>query len=108
MSLSLQHGPAIVEPRPVAYFGQEEPLMARVLMINPLVRQEDVPQHVPYGLALLASIIETAGHQYQVYDANAWRASEGTISQLWSTVVGTCGCSRRYWMMSSRTCSSTR
>lgn len=56
--------------------------MARVLMINPIVRQEDVPQHVPYGLALLASIIEAEGHQYQVYDANAWRAPDEVLVEV--------------------------
>ena len=30
--------------------------MAKVLFINPVVREEDVPRHVPYGIALLAAI----------------------------------------------------
>src|SRR5438552_3723738 len=30
--------------------------MSRVLFINPVVREEDVPRHVPYGIALLAAI----------------------------------------------------
>ena len=47
--------------------------MARVLFINPVVREEDVPRHIPYGIALLASIAEKAGHQVAVYDANAHR-----------------------------------
>ena len=48
--------------------------MAKVLFVNPVVREDDVPRHVPYGIALLASIVEREGHQIQVYDANAWRA----------------------------------
>ena len=47
--------------------------MAKVLFINPVVREEDVPRHVPYGIALLASIAINKGHLVQVYDAKAWR-----------------------------------
>lgn len=47
--------------------------MARVLFINPVVREEDVPRHIPYGIALLAAIARDKGHQVVVYDANAWR-----------------------------------
>jgi anaerobic magnesium-protoporphyrin IX monomethyl ester cyclase len=47
--------------------------MARVLFINPVVREEDVPRHIPYGIAMLAAIARDAGHQVAVYDANAWR-----------------------------------
>ena len=47
--------------------------MAKVLFINPVVREEDVPRHIPYGIALLAAIAEREGHQVAVYDANAWR-----------------------------------
>ena len=36
--------------------------MLKVLFINPRVREEDVPRHVPYGIALLASIIMEKGH----------------------------------------------
>ena len=56
--------------------------MARVLMINPLVREEDDPRHVPYGLAWLASIIKAEGHRYQVFDANAWRVSDATLVEI--------------------------
>lgn len=47
--------------------------MARVLFINPVVREEDVPRHIPYGIALLAAIARDKGHNVCVYDANAWR-----------------------------------
>ncbi|MBT5050965.1 MAG: B12-binding domain-containing radical SAM protein [Rhodospirillaceae bacterium] len=47
--------------------------MAKVLFVNPVVRQEDVPRHVPYGIALLAAISIEKGHLVQVYDQNAWR-----------------------------------
>ena len=32
--------------------------MAKVLIVNPIIRAEDDPRHVPYGLALLAGITE--------------------------------------------------
>lgn len=47
--------------------------MAKVLFINPVVREEDDPRHVPYGMAMLAAIAGRHGHLVQVYDANAWR-----------------------------------
>jgi len=47
--------------------------MAKVLFINPVVREEDVPRHIPYGIALLAAIARDNGHQVAIYDANAWR-----------------------------------
>ena len=30
--------------------------MAKILFVNPVVREEDVPRHIPYGIAMLASI----------------------------------------------------
>lgn len=56
--------------------------MAKVLFINPVVREEDVPRHVPYGIALLAAIAIEKGHLVQVYDANAWRLGEDTLREV--------------------------
>ncbi|MDK9720580.1 MAG: radical SAM protein [Rhodospirillales bacterium] len=56
--------------------------MAKVLFINPVVREEDVPRHVPYGIALLAAIAIERGHLVQVYDANAWRLGEETLRDV--------------------------
>jgi anaerobic magnesium-protoporphyrin IX monomethyl ester cyclase len=47
--------------------------MAKILFVNPVVREEDVPRHLPMGIALLAAIAIREGHLVQVYDANAWR-----------------------------------
>ena len=54
--------------------------MAKVLFVNPLIREEDDPRHVPYGEALLAAIAIREGHQVQVFDANAWRTSDAVVS----------------------------
>lgn len=54
--------------------------MAKILFVNPVVREEDDPKHVPYGMALLAAICDQAGHQVQVYDANAWRLGDEALT----------------------------
>ena len=56
--------------------------MAKVLFINPVVREEDLPRHVPYGIALLASIAMDRGHLVQVFDANAWRLGEAALRSV--------------------------
>jgi anaerobic magnesium-protoporphyrin IX monomethyl ester cyclase len=56
--------------------------MSKVLFINPTVRAEDVPRHVPYGIALLAAIAMKKGHQVQVYDENAWRLGDETLVEV--------------------------
>src|SRR4051812_23828255 len=56
--------------------------MAKILFINPVVREEDVPRHVPYGIALLAAIVMEKGHLVQVYDANAWRQDEALLREV--------------------------
>ena len=56
--------------------------MAKILFINPVVREEDVPRHVPYGIALLTAIAMEAGHQIQVYDENAWRYGADVRQQV--------------------------
>lgn len=56
--------------------------MAKILFINPVVREEDDPRHVPYGIALLAAIAMDEGHQVQVYDENAWRKGAGVLEQV--------------------------
>src|SRR2546425_6428537 len=56
--------------------------MAKVLFITRVIREEDAPRHVPYGMALLASIAIREGHLVQVFDANAWRASDAVLTQV--------------------------
>ena len=58
---------------------EQEGDMAKVLFINPMIREEDDPRHVPYGMALLAAIVARKGHQVQVYDANAWRLGDAAL-----------------------------
>ena len=56
--------------------------MAKVLYINPVVREDDVPRHVPYGIALLAAISIDDGHLVQVYDDNAWRKGDDVLREV--------------------------
>jgi radical SAM superfamily enzyme YgiQ (UPF0313 family) len=56
--------------------------MAKVLLVNPVIREEDVPKHVPYGEALLAAIAIRDGHHVQVFDANAWRLPDEVVGQI--------------------------
>jgi len=58
--------------------------MAKVLFINPVVREEGRPSHVPYGIALLAAIAMEKGHLVQVYDANAWRQPDNVLREILS------------------------
>jgi anaerobic magnesium-protoporphyrin IX monomethyl ester cyclase len=53
--------------------------MAKVLFINPAIREWDKPRHIPYGLAQLVAIIIKEGHQVQVFDINAWRPANAEI-----------------------------
>ena len=55
--------------------------MAKSLFINPVIREEDHPKHIPYGIAMLAAIAVDKGHQVQVYDANAWRKGLDILEQ---------------------------
>ena len=62
--------------------------MAKVLFINPMVREEDDPKHVPMGMAQLAAIIIKKGHEVQIYDHNAWRADDDQVSEVIKAVLG--------------------
>jgi anaerobic magnesium-protoporphyrin IX monomethyl ester cyclase len=57
--------------------------MAKILFINPVVREQDVPRHIPYGIALLSSIAVQHGHLVQVYDANAWRKGFDVLEEAY-------------------------
>ena len=56
--------------------------MAKILFINPIVREDDVPRHIPYGIGLLAAISIQRGHLVQVFDANAWLISDTIFEEI--------------------------
>ncbi|OHA39451.1 MAG: B12-binding domain-containing radical SAM protein [Candidatus Taylorbacteria bacterium RIFCSPLOWO2_02_FULL_45_10b] len=56
--------------------------MTRVLLINPVVREEDDPRHIPYGISQLAALADQAGHLVQILDANAWRPDDNDLKAV--------------------------
>lgn len=57
--------------------------MAKILFINPVIRQEDAPRHIPYGVAQILSILKkNYKHKIQVLDANAWRPSDAQLLKV--------------------------
>ena len=79
--------------------------MARILLVNPVIRGDDKPRHVPFGLAQLAAIINKAGHSLQVFDCNAWRPSSQQIisvlkAEEWD-VIGIGGLATTYGFIKS-------
>jgi anaerobic magnesium-protoporphyrin IX monomethyl ester cyclase len=91
--------------------------MAKILFINPVVREEDVPRHVPYGIALLSSICIERGHLVQVFDENAWRKGPEVLDQVFKAddwdVIALGGITTAYSSLKSiikqarKTCPST-
>jgi anaerobic magnesium-protoporphyrin IX monomethyl ester cyclase len=66
--------------------------MARILVVNPIVREEDVPRHVPYGEAMLAALAVKHGHQVAVLDCNAHRiglhkVGEAALADDWDVIA---------------------
>ncbi|MBI3011681.1 MAG: B12-binding domain-containing radical SAM protein [Candidatus Omnitrophica bacterium] len=69
--------------------------MAKILFINPVIREEDDPKHVPYGIALLAALAIQKGHKVQVYDANGWRLGDEALREAieadeWDVIASGC------------------
>lgn len=56
--------------------------MAKILFINPSVREEEEPKHIPMGIAQIAAIAIKAGHDVQVYDQNAWRQDDDVVADI--------------------------
>ena len=55
--------------------------MAKILFINPVIRENDQPTFIPYGMAQLVAIALKGGHHVQVFDANAHRPSDKEICE---------------------------
>jgi anaerobic magnesium-protoporphyrin IX monomethyl ester cyclase len=56
--------------------------VAKLLFINPIVRQETTPRHVPFGMAMLAAIAMREGHLVQIFDHNAWRKPDSVLKDV--------------------------
>lgn len=55
--------------------------MAKILLINPIVREEDSAHHIPYGLSLMAAIAIEKGHQVAIYDENCLRLGDDVVEK---------------------------
>lgn len=74
--------------------------MAKILLINPIVREESEAKHIPYGLSLMAQIAMDKGHHVSLYDENVHRLGESVIEKVcgaddW-TVIGIGGLTTTY------------
>lgn len=47
----------------------------KIILINPIVRPQDPPFHIPFGIAILARIADQLGHEVGILDLNANRFS---------------------------------
>ena len=47
--------------------------MAKVLLINPIIREFAPPNNPPLGLMYLAAVLERDGHKVEICDLNALR-----------------------------------
>lgn len=66
--------------------------MAKVLFINPVIRENENPTFVPYGMAQLAALAVSQRHKVQVLDANAWRPTDSQLQRAlasddWDAIV---------------------
>ena len=51
----------------------------KVLLVNPPIRENAPPQHVPIGLAIVAKVLLLAGHDVRVLDINGERLSKQQV-----------------------------
>ncbi len=49
--------------------------MTRILLINSPIRESQPPKNIPYGLSLIAAVLDRAGEEVVLLDANAYRLS---------------------------------
>lgn len=54
----------------------------KILLINPVIREQDKPREIPYGLAQLAAVTKKQGYNLQVLDANALRPSDEELREV--------------------------
>lgn len=51
----------------------------RFLLINPPIRESGPPKHYPYGLCLLAGVLDQYGYEVAILDANAYRLNREQV-----------------------------
>ncbi len=53
----------------------------KILFINPPIRLQEPPKHIPYGMAILMAIADNMGYEITLLDVNAYRISNDTVSE---------------------------
>lgn len=51
----------------------------RILLINPPIRESEVPRHIPIGLGIIANVLLREGHSTEILDINAERLSKTDV-----------------------------
>lgn len=51
----------------------------KILLINPIIRENEPPRHVPIGLGIIANILLNEGHDVKILDINAERLSKSQV-----------------------------
>jgi len=60
----------------------------KVLLINPIIRQNDAPRNIPHGIAIMAAVARNHGHEVTVLDVNALRLNEREVTSF----IENCDC----------------
>jgi len=55
----------------------------KCLLINPVIKPKEPPYNIPLGLAYIAAVIDSQGHEVAIFDNNAYRLkNEDIISEI--------------------------
>lgn len=53
----------------------------KILLINPPIRKNEPPRHIPIGLGIIANVLLSDGHEVKVLDINAERLSKSQVKE---------------------------
>ena len=53
----------------------------KILLINPPVRVNEPPRHIPIGLGIIANVLLSEGHEVKILDINAERLSNSEVKE---------------------------
>ncbi|MFC1782526.1 B12-binding domain-containing radical SAM protein [Planctomycetota bacterium] len=53
----------------------------KILLINPPIRENEPPRHIPIGLGIIANVLLDKGHEVKILDINAERLSKPLVRE---------------------------
>lgn len=53
----------------------------KILLINPPIRENEPPRHIPIGLGIIANVLLSEGHEVKILDINAERLSKSQVKE---------------------------